>query len=116
MGVDLTLLPLLSKDNWVAHTQIVLERRSELWDPFIKLKVTDIPQPLRCYLSRGPEGEACYGPVESDQYGGRLNWATASAITALRDHEGVQDNEINKAAWAYLAELPPDWPVVLYWH
>lgn len=54
MGVDLTLMPLLSPDFWAAHDLIRLERRRELWDPIAVLPQLPIPKPLGCYVARNP--------------------------------------------------------------
>lgn len=117
MGVDLTLLPLLSPDYWVSHDVIQVERRRELWDPIMELPQQAIPCPLVCFLARREDdGETCYGPRTDDPYGAALSYTTAGDLGSLRDHEGVRDNEKNRAAWAWLSEMPPDWPIVLYWH
>lgn len=116
MGVDLTLLPLLSKKFWCAHSKIDLERRRELWGPVAALPQQPIPEKLGCYLARNAAGETCYGDIDDDPYGSFLQYTTAGALMTLRDHKSVQDNWVNKAIWAYLAEMPDDWPIVLYWH
>ncbi len=116
MGVDLTLLPLLSKDYWVAHTKLDLERRRDLWEPITQLRQQPIPGKLGCYLARTADGETCYGDIEGDPYGGRLQWTTAGELLTLKDREEVQDNWENRAVWSYLSQMPPDWPIVLYWH
>lgn len=117
MGVDLRLLPLLSKDFWCAHEILSLERRRDLWDEILKLPQKPIPQPLSCFLATDKtSGEICYGYIETDPYGGRPHYTTAGDLVTLRDNHEVQDNPKNRAIWAYLAETPPDWPIVLYWH
>lgn len=116
MGVDLKLLPLLTPDFWAAHDILRLERRSELWPAIQALPQLDIPKPLSCYEARTPEGEPCYGPVETDPYGNRMKWVTAGALLTLKDHESIRDDWQNRAVWAYLANIPEDWPIVLYWH
>lgn len=116
MGVDLTLLPLLNKDFWASHQVVQLERRRELWDPIIELPQRDVPKPLSCYLALLPNGERGYGVLTEDPYGGSLKWTTPEDLLKLRNREEVQDNWQNRAVWAWLAELPLDWPIVLYWH
>lgn len=116
MGVDLTLMPLLSKDTWCSHDLIRLNRRRELWDPVAALPQWPIPKALSCHQARDPKtGETCYGDAETTPYGDRMTYTTAGDLFTLGDHEGVQDNWQNKAVWAYLANMPPDWPIVLYW-
>lgn len=117
MGVDLTLLPLLSPDYWVSHDVIQTERRRELWDPIMALPVKPIPKVLTSYLSRDKiSGETCYGEMTEDPYGSQLTYTTAGDLYSVREHEGVKDNEKNRAVWAWLSQMPRDWPIVLYWH
>jgi len=116
MGVDLTLLPLIGPDFWASHDVIQLNRRSALWPEIAKLKQHPIPMPLTCYLSRGEDGESRYGNTEKDPYGDPLKWTTAAELLTLKDHEVVVDDWQNRAVWAYLSHMPPDWPIVLYWH
>lgn len=117
MGVDLTLMPLLGKQSWVAHDMIRVCRRGELWEPIAALPTKTIPQPLHCYVARhNIDGKTCYGPVEFDPYGERLTYTTTTDLFTVKDHGAVQDNWQNRAVWAYLEQMPADWPVVLYWH
>jgi hypothetical protein len=116
MGVDLTLLPLMSPDFWCSHDVIEVERRRELWPEIEKLEQHHAPGPLRCFLARDKDGETCYGNVKKTPYGDRLMWTTPRRLLTLKDHEAVQDNWRNRAVWSYLASMPPEWPVVLYWH
>ena len=117
MGVDLTLMPMLSKQFWCAHDLIRLERRRELWEPISQLPQQPIPKPISCYLARDEKsGERCYGDAETTSYGERITYTTAADLMTLKDHHGVKDNWLNCAVWAYLAQMPPDWPIALYWH
>ena len=116
MGVDLTLMPLLSQDYWAAHDVIRLERRRELWGDINALPQQEIPQPVHCYMARDKDGETCYGDAETTAYGDKMKWTTAADLLTLKDHEAVQDNWMNRAVWAYLAVMPPKWKIILYWH
>lgn len=116
MGVDLKLLPLLAEDFWCAHEVLFVERRRELWDDVLALPQQPIPGKLSCYFARDSRGECCYGDITTDPYGGALHYTTAGALATLAGHESVQDNWKNKAIWASLAEMPEDWPIVLYWN
>lgn len=116
MGVDLTLLPVLGNGHWFSHQVIQLERRRDLWDQIAELRQQDVPEKLSCYLARTAEGETCYGDIDQDCYGDALKWTTPAELLKLKDYHEVQDNWQNKAVWAWLAEVPPDWPIVLYWH
>lgn len=116
MGVDLTLLPTLSEESSVAHTQINLERRRELWDPICALPTRSFAGGLRCYLALNESGDRSYGTLLQDPYGEGIKYVRAGDLCKLKDHEGVQDNPLNRGAWAFLEHLPPDWRVGLYWH
>lgn len=116
MGVDLTLLPVYSKGSWLCHNMVELNRRSELWPEFEKVTQIDVPEPIISYLATGEDGESKYGDVLEDPYGDRLKWTTAGNLMQLKDHPTIQDCWQNRGIWAWLAEMPEDWPVVLYWH
>lgn len=117
MGVDLRLLPLMSKSTWLSHEIYSLERRRELWEDIFKLPQKPVPKPLGCFLATDPKtGETCYGDIETTPYGERITYTTASDLLTLKDHEAVTDNWRNKSIWAALAEMPPDWPIALFWH
>ncbi len=116
MGVDLKLLPLLAPDFWVSQDILRLEKRSELWPAIDALPQLDIPKPLTCHEASTPAGEPCYGQVETSRYGDRLKWVTAGALLTLKDNEAIKDDWRNCAVWAYLANMPEDWPIVLYWN
>ena len=116
MGVDLTLLPLFSPRTWFSHDLIRLERRRDLWPQIVELRQHEIPEKLGCYLAHDAQGETCYGDIDQDCYGDTLKWTTPSELLKLKDHHEVKDNWQNQAVWAYLAHMPPDWPIVLYWH
>jgi hypothetical protein len=118
MSLDLKLLPLLGPHGlWVSHSMIDLLRREELWPAIQALSnVARIPEPLNCHLARDAEDEnIIYGEVTEDAFGDPLTWTTVADLLTVRDHEHVQGNWQNRAAWAYLAEMPLDWKIVLYW-
>lgn len=115
MGVDLTLLPLRLHDYWLAHDILELARDRDFWPAFEELPQHPIPKPLSCYLSSTAGGKTCYGEVEENPYGYRLTYTTVADLMTLKDHEGVQGHWKNRAVWAYLAQMPTDWPVCLYW-
>jgi hypothetical protein len=116
MGVDLTLMPLMQRNFWASSDLICLERRRELWPAIEALNATPVPRPVNCFRARRRDGEATYGEVETNPYGVRLTWLTPADLLPLASHEGVTDNWRNRGIWALLAEMPPDWPVVLFWH
>lgn len=116
MGVDLTLMPLLSPDFWAAHDMLMLERRNDLWVEIEALPQKEIPKPVSCYVARAKDGETRYGELEDTPYGEKMKWTTAGDLMTLKDNENVKDDWKNQSIWAYLAKMPPDWPIVLYWH
>lgn len=116
MGVDLTLMPLIGEDYWAAHDLIQVERRRELWDEIAKLPSRPVRSPLSCFVARMPNGEQGYGNLETDPYGEKMRYMTPEVLLLVKDHEAVTDNWRNRAVWDYLAKMPPNWPIVLYWH
>jgi hypothetical protein len=116
MGVDLRLLPLIGQDAWASHDMLGLERRRELWPEIERLPQLEILKPVRCWLATGPEGDNCYGEVARDGYDNPLRFTLPRHLLTLAEHEAITDNWQNRAVWAYLAQMAPDWPIVLYWH
>ena len=116
MGVDLKLFPITFRESWSAFDSLDVERRRELWDDIVELPSLEIPKPVYCTEGRDDHGEPCHGEVTESPYGARLRWVNAGDLLTLKDHEAVRDNWRNRAVWAYLAEMPADWPIVLYWH
>jgi hypothetical protein len=122
MGVDLRLLP-FEADNAggisFSHSILSLERRRELWDPIAKIEAAhghDVPDGFCSFLSRGKDGDTCYGRTTTTPYGSRLKYVTAGDLKQLANHPAVTDNHINQAIWAYLACLPDSTKIALYWH
>lgn len=111
MGVDLTLLPLdyERENSGSAFSRLNLERRRELWDEFVKLPEHPISR-VTGYM--GDE----FGDKTEDPYGTPLKWVYAKDLLPLKNHEAVQDNDQNRAIWAFLEALNPDKKIVLYWH
>ena len=116
MGVDLALLPALDRGCTAAHDIINLERRSDFWASVHDLDSVLLADGVYCYLARANDGDdRGYGLALYDDNDLPLLYVTARDMLSLAEHEGVTDNWRNRAAWAYLACLPPDWPVVLFW-
>lgn len=116
MGVELNLLPLYINNSWLSHQIIAIGKEYDLFDKINKLPQSEIPEALSCYLARDKEGETHYGYIMEDPYGNKLKWVTVGDLLSLKDSDSVKDNWKVRAAWAYLAEMPSDWKIVLYWH
>jgi len=122
MGVDLTLLP-VEPGSQISTSVLQLERRHELFSAIQELDTVPLPtfeHGFSCYLSTRHEGTPQqgigWGKVTQDDYGSSLTWITPAQLLRLNDHEGVIDNDLNKAVWAFLGVLPEDWRIVLFWH
>ncbi len=59
--------------------------------------------------------ESGYGPTTSVIPDEELTFVTASQLVAIDDPD-IQGITLHRAAWAYLAALPPETKVALYWH
>lgn len=116
MGVDLTLMPLTSKHSWVSHDLIDVSRGYDLFRQIEAMELNKVPETVTCFRSRRGDGDPCYGEVETNPYGDKLTWLAAGDLLSVAYHEDVLDNWRNRAVWAYLVQMPEDWPIVLYWH
>jgi hypothetical protein len=116
MGVDLQLLPLLQPNYWAAHDLIRVGQDTDLFKQIEALPQLGILAPVACYLARNKEDETVYGEIENSPYGLRLTFTRAADLLTLKDHEAVRTLWRNRAVWAYLEQMPADWPIILYWH
>ena len=123
MGSDLTLLPFGSTLDiavrFFSHTILNLERRRELWPLIDEIEERfgrDVPHGFTSFLGRQDNGEHGYGDTMRTPYDDNLKYVEARHLKPLKDHSLVQDNYLNRAAWAYLEQLPDDLPIALYWH
>jgi hypothetical protein len=124
MGVDLTLIPTHPADRQeakqmgltMALAEITLIRRARLWEAIEQLPSDAPAAPLQCHRARDERtGGHCYGRLTHDPYGKPITTVTAGQLSELRDRPEVTDNAANRAAWAYLDELPQRTPVALLW-
>jgi hypothetical protein len=122
MSLDLTfLIPEyeFGSNLSLAFTMIQCERRNALFEMVLEVEEREgqqAPANLRTHLAHRPDGSFTWGDTPTTPYGDRLQYVYAGTLGGLAQHAGVLDNHPNRAAWAYLAALPPDWPVVLYWN
>jgi hypothetical protein len=101
--VDLGVSPREFDGNWLVAEIDALDAR-------------DVPRGFSCRLARTPDEHTVYGKCQEDSYGDPLKWVKAGDLAKLADHPQVTCWPRNKAAFAYVAALPADWPLVLYWH
>ncbi len=121
MGLDLYLLPFDCDNPGIsfAHTLLSCQRRGDLFDVLSTLLgATPVPDDFTSFLGYHPApcGEYGYGHTYEDPYGSSLRALTVAQLLTVSTHDGVQDNHKNRAIWAYLAELPPETRVALFWH
>lgn len=122
MGLDLKLMPFGGECPGAvnfAHTILCCERRRDLFELILELdgrEGQNVPTGFNTFLSFDEALEkSCYGETLETPYGERLHWVEARFLAVLASHADVLDNHLNRAVWAYLKELPPAWPVALYW-
>jgi len=117
MGVDLYLMPEetygLGPNYPHRYSQTVLDccRKSILFNEIAKLSSKEIVIPNTFCGDNGR-----YGITTFDAYGNILKSVKVKELLTLSNHEEVLDNWKNRAIWAYLACLPEDLDVILYWH
>ncbi len=122
MGVDLDLLPFdCDQGNFAfSHTLLNCCRRRELWETLSAMenqRGRKVPSGFTSFRSRDNKyEEPHYGTTIDTPYGTPLKFLLVEDLLLLVNHEAVQDNAKNRAIWAYLAQLPPETKVALYWH
>lgn len=115
MGRDLTLIPVEALSPNLGHSQLRCFRRRALFEQIDRLPQEPVLEQFYCYLAPiGPE-QTGYGIVTHDPYGDPLRMVYAGQLLSLRDHPDVTGHPSNRATWAYLAELPADRQIVLFW-
>lgn len=112
MGVDLSLYPVkysLETGEELSFSILSLERRRELWPLIEEIESHPVKE------ATGHFGDN-YRTITKDPYGTPLRYVRAKDLLALQDNEAVQDNNLNRAAWAYLSAIAPETKIILYWH
>lgn len=124
MGVDLKLLPLYHKTASFSTQVIMLERNYALFNA-IETKVKEVGKglvnPISAYVAYDEQGNTCYGELTYDAFGKRLTYLLAKDLKQVfLGFEFAENSESdsweNRAAKAFVNELPNDLPVYLYWH
>ena len=114
MGLDLTLLPFA--DDTYSHTVLSCRRDSPLFDFIETLPSLDVPPNFNSYLSRDDKyEESHYGLTIKDAYGEQLKYTTVKELLSMSSEFANNLSNKNKAVLAYLACLPNETKVALYW-
>ena len=75
-----------------------------------------VPEMFMSHMSREGGDDTHFGITKRDGDGELVQCLPALVLLRVKDNEFVQSNAKNRAVWAYLAQLPPETPVALYWH
>ena len=116
MSLDLRLLP-FDADDLVSYSHTVLscEQDYRLFDAIADLEKTKgrtVPPGFNSFVSRDEAYEdSHYGRTTETPYGEPLQEVEVEVLLKI---DAPKDG-INKAIWAYLAELPPRTKVALFW-
>jgi len=121
MGVALTLLVCECKEDlFDARTVIVTAQHQAIWKKLKKCRtvfVADVSTEFHTYFSNIEDGEHAgegyYGPVTHDPYGSPLKFVQAGGLV---QHWKPLDDGRNAPALAYLAALPAETLIGLYWN
>src|SRR5260221_3049115 len=105
MGVDLRLLPFDCDQSDFIYSQTVLScnRFWVLFHEIEKLPSHEIVGEFRSFCGRIPD--SAYDPTKETPYGTKLRYTTVQDLLSI-DRYLVNDSYVNKAIWAYLAEVP----------
>ena len=120
MGIDLMLLPMDVdyNDSAYAHTILEVQKRNDLWLLIDALPSEPVPPNFETLVSDEgpPEWEFwVQGNTQVDGYNKPLACVGAKYLQALVGHPAVQEEHVNRAVWAYLAQLPADTRIAIYW-
>ncbi len=116
MSVDLMLLPRYLGGSGL--TVIELKGSNFLWREINKLPCHLVTDPIKSPLGVFEEDIANweFRTLVVDGYDKALTWVFAKDLITLHHEALNEDGCADRAAWAYLAELPPETKVVLYWY
>jgi hypothetical protein len=113
VGKDLRLLPFDSETT--SRTVLSIERRDDLFTVLAALLGRDVPDSFQSYVAEQKEEGSHLGLTIETPYGLPVKYVLAKALKALSDHPDVVDCWENRAAWAFIQELPDRWKVALFW-
>lgn len=112
MGVDLTLIPVRfppSAGPVFPRTKLDLDQDYELFDRVMELDALPVPRGMYWH-----DDDVGLRVRRTDPYGGPLKYTSAGEL--LKVPLPADATAWNRAAWAFLAALPPETEVVLWWH
>ncbi len=117
MGVDLTLAfnvvpqvaPQIGGMRFLAYSRLRLSRNYDTWDLIKSVPSHPLPEPIDWYDDEGIKS------VIVDPYGEPLRYAKAGDLGAIWDELPAGDRW-NLAVFLFLAGIPSETWVVLYWH
>jgi len=127
MGLDLKFLPIDSEYQSVAgqgghaHSMLEFGRNYKAFELIEKVPQRERPDfDFSSFVSVVPdgtmEGGSCYGRVKETPYGRPLTFARAGELADVLQRDGLNFSPRQKAAVAYLACLPRESEIGLYWH
>jgi hypothetical protein len=122
MSLDLMLLPFDNHPDAepYSHTVLSMTGAGEVLEALQGETLWPVPNSFTSYVSRDsdtdrPCEDAHYGRTVTTAYKSPLRYATAGQLAPLVRLPSVQGTARHRAIWAYLAALPPDTKVALYW-
>ncbi len=126
---DVTLLPVQGAEGdrlaMYAEDALSCACPQALAETLRRLESFPLPRVFRTWLSRHFPQEGCdcgcaeglehWGNLQRDAHDDPIVMVTIGALTTLAHHPDVRRIQSNRAVWAYLAEMPPEQLVALYW-
>lgn len=119
MGLDLAIYPIKhhQQDWWLGSSTIQMDREYDLFsqlgvnyhgedNPIIDTMALPEAKDFQVFSEDGIE------KIRDDCYGTALRWSTAGNIA----EECKAESTWNRGVLAFLAAIPADTPIVLYWH
>lgn len=116
MGIDLKVLATKFREKpteMLATASILLDRDRRLLTQLLRESVPCLVQSMPEGLKVGHYEDTGVQFDDQDRYQKPLTFTTPGQLQALKDVE--QLSEYNKAAVAFLLNLPPQTRIVLYW-
>lgn len=118
MGLDLRLLPVEHDGGRWGFSHSILSCQNGGWihDLVKDMRTIDPPNDFMSFTGDLKNGERGYGQTKETPYGEPVECLRVSQLLTIKDSDVIQKNLQNRAVWAYLAELPPQMKIAMYWH